>query len=295
MLRECQDFRFGPIENAVTRTMKDYKFDLSGKSAIVTGASGVIGGGMAEALIECGANVAMSYNSHGGPVEERIARMTRQGNKLRGYRVNYMRPEEIAAHAAEVMADFGRIDIVVNCVGGHLPGSVSDGELTLFDLDPLVMQDNATFNLFAGCIWPCYYYAKKMLPNPEGGSIVNISSMNAYRPLRGRASYAAAKAGVTNFTQWLACHLARDFNPKIRVNCIAPGFFPGPHNRGIMANEDGSLAWRGKEIVALTPMGRLGAPEDIVGTLLYYVSDLSRYVTGTMTPVDGGFTAYAGL
>ncbi len=275
--------------------MKDYKFNLSGKNAIVTGASGVLGGQMAEALIECGANVAMSYNTNSGPVNERISRMTRQGNTLRGYKVNYMHPEEIAANAKAVMADFGRIDIVVNCAGGHLPGSISDGDLTFFDLDPLVMRDNATFNLFAGCVWPCYYYAKEMLPNAEGGSIVNISSMNAYRPLRGRGSYAAAKAGVSNFTQWLACHLARDFNPKIRVNCIAPGFFPGPHNRGVMTNDDGSLGWRGEEIVAMTPMGRLGASEDIVGTLLYYVSDLSCYITGTMIPVDGGFTANAGL
>jgi NAD(P)-dependent dehydrogenase (short-subunit alcohol dehydrogenase family) len=275
--------------------MKNYQFDLAGKNAIVTGASGVLGGQMAEALIECGADVAMTYNTNSEPVNERIARMSRQGNRLRGYKVDYMRPEEIATHAEAVMADFGRIDIVVNCAGGHLPGSISDGDLTFFDLDPLVMRDNATFNLFAGCVWPCYYYAKKMLPNLEGGSIVNISSMNAFRPLRGRGSYAAAKAGVSNFTQWLACHLARDFNPKLRVNCIAPGFFPGPHNKGIMTNEDGTLAWRGEEIVAMTPMGRLGASEDIVGTLLYYVSDLSRYVTGTMTPVDGGFTANAGL
>jgi NAD(P)-dependent dehydrogenase (short-subunit alcohol dehydrogenase family) len=275
--------------------MKDYRFNFSGKNAIVTGASGVIGGGMAEALIEAGANVAMSYNTHREPIDERISRMSKPGIRLRGYKVNYMHKEEIATHAEQVMEDFGRIDILINWAGGHLPGSISDGALTLFDLDPDVLRDNVTFNLFAGCIWPCYYYAKKMIPNPDGGSIVNISSMNAYRPLRGRASYAAAKSAVANFTQWLACHLARDLNPKIRVNCIAPGFFPGPHNRGIMTNDDGSLAWRGKEIVQLTPMGRLGTPDDIIGTMLWYVSDASRYITGTMTPVDGGFTAYAGL
>lgn len=275
--------------------MSDYQFNFTGKNAIVTGASGVIGGGMAEALINAGANVAMSYNSNKTPVEERINRMSRPGQLLKGYKVDYMHKDEIAAHAEQVMADFGRIDMVINCAGGHLKGSISDGDLTLFDLDPDVLLNNVAFNLFAGCIWPCYYYAKKMIPNPDGGSILNISSMNAYRPLRGRASYAAAKAGVTNFTQWLACHLARDLNPRIRVNCIAPGFFPGPHNLGIMTNEDGSLAWRGKEIVAMTPMGRLGTPEDIVGTMLWYMSDASRYVTGTMTPVDGGFTAYAGL
>lgn len=274
--------------------MKNY-FDLKGKNAVVTGASGVIGGAMAESLAEAGANVAMSYNTNQAPVADRIKRLARLGVKLAGYKVDHMRREEIAAHADKVMEDFGGIDIVINAAGGHLKGSISDPPLTFFDLDPDVMRDNTNFNLYAGCIWPCYYYASKMLENRDGGSIVNISSMNAYRPLRGRASYAAAKSGVTNFTQWLACHLARDFNPKLRVNCIAPGFFPGPHNRGVMTNEDGTLAWRGKEIVAMTPMGRLGHVDDIVGAMLWYVSDASRYVTGTMIPVDGGFTAYAGL
>ena len=287
-----------------------YSVDLGGKNAIVTGASGVIGGALAEALALSGAGVAMTYNSNPGPVLERIERLAGKGGRtgrtggdrrggrsgvLRGYRVNATQPDQIAAHADEVMRDFGSIDIVINAAGGHLADSISDPPLTFFDLDPLIMRDNAAFNLFAGCVWPCYYYGRHMLKNPEGGSIVNISSMNAYRPLRGRASYAAAKAGVTNFTQWLACHLARDFNPAIRVNCIAPGFFPGPHNRGIMTNEDGSLAWRGKEIVAMTPMGRLGRIEDLTGPVLWLVSDASKYVTGTMTPVDGGFTASAGL
>lgn len=120
--------------------MKNYTFDLSGKNAIVTGASGVLGGHMAEALIECGANVAMSYNTNSGPVDERVSRLSKLGSTLRGYKVNYMSPEEIAAHAEAVMEDFGRIDIVVNCAGGHPPGSISDGDLTFFDLDPLVMR-----------------------------------------------------------------------------------------------------------------------------------------------------------
>ncbi|MBW3097197.1 SDR family oxidoreductase [Pseudohoeflea coraliihabitans] len=269
--------------------------DLSGKSAIVSGASGVIGGQIAEKLIESGANVAMTYNTNRAPVEDRIRRMQNATGMLAAHKVDYTKLPEIEAHADRVVDEFGAIDIVVNCAGGHLPNSISDGDLTFFDLDPEVMRANVSFNLMSGCMWPCYYYCKKMLDNPEGGSIVNISSMNAYRPLRGRASYAAAKSGVANFTQWLACHLANDFNPMIRVNCIAPGFFPGPHNRGTMTNVDGSLAWRGQEIVAMTPMRRLGAPEDLMGAMLFYVSDMSRYVTGTTIPIDGGFTANAGL
>ena len=250
---------------------------------------------MAEALARAGANVALCYHSNRAPIERMIEELTPTGVKLLAYRIDCMQREEIAAHADQVMNDFGRIDIVVNTAGGLLPGSVSDNGLTLFDLDLDVMEKMVTYNLFAGCIWPCFFYSKKMVPNQDGGSIINIASMNSYRPLEGRASYAAAKAGVANFTQWLAVHLAKDLNPRIRVNAIAPGFFPSQQNWESMASESGEIGWRGKKILSLTPMGRLGVPEDLLGTLIWYASDASRYVTGTMTPVDGGFTAYAGL
>lgn len=274
--------------------MPDYTMDLRGKTAIVSGASGVIGGVMARALMHAGANVALIYNSNRMPVDDLLAQADGRQD-VRAYSVDYLDPAQIARHADQVQSDFGAIDILINCAGGHLSGTINEGSTSFFDLDPLQMERNTTFNLYSGCIWPCYYYGRHMVRNEHGGSIVNISSMNAYRPLRGRASYAAAKSGVTNFTQWFAGYVAREFNNKLRVNCIAPGFFPGPHNLGSMANADGSLAWRGKQIVAQTPMGRLGAPEDIVGAMLFYVSDLSRYVTGTMLPVDGGFTSEAGL
>lgn len=268
--------------------------DLTGKTAVITGASGVIGGAIAQSLIDAGANVALTYYSNRKPIEVFIAKQNCIG-KIKGYQVDNTVPDEIAAHAEKVIFDFDAIDILINCAGGHLPGSISDLSTTFFDLDPQIMDKNVSFNLLSGCIWPCYFYGKKMVKNNNGGAIINISSMNAYRPLQGRASYAAAKSGVGNFTQWFASTIAREFNNKIRVNCIAPGFFPGPHNLGVMTNEDGSLAWRGKKIVERTPMGRLANPEDIVGTMLFLVSDMSKYVTGTMIPVDGGFMAESGL
>lgn len=274
--------------------MKDLSLNLRGKNAVITGASGVIGGAMAMGLMRHGANVSLTYRSNRSAVDTLI-NAAGSAARTHSQRVDNTVPEEIEAHASAVMEEFGTIDIVVNCAGGHLPGSIAGNGASFFDMDPMVMERNTSFNLYAGCIWPCYYYGRQMVHNPDGGSIVNISSMNAYRPLGGRPSYAAAKAGVTNFTQWLACHLAREINDRIRVNCIAPGFFPGPRSRGVMTNEDGSLAWRGERIVARTPMGRLGSPEDIVGTMLFYVSGLSQYVTGTMIPVDGGFTADAGI
>ena len=271
------------------------RFQLTGKNAVVTGASGTIGGLMADTLARTGANVALCYHSNKDAIDQRIAALSSCGVTLRGYRIDCRRREAIAAHADQLMEDFGRIDIVVNAAGGLLPGSVSDNGLTLFDLDPDIMEQMVSYNLFGGCIWPCLFYSQKMVPNPEGGSIINITSMNAYRPLEGRASYAAAKAGVANFTQWLAVHLAKDLNPKIRVNAIAPGFFPSRQNWESMASPDGKPGWRGRKIIAHTPMGRLGEPDDLAGTLIWYASDASKYVTGTMTPVDGGFTAYAGL
>lgn len=275
-------------------TTRDYSMDLGGKTAIVSGASGVIGGIMAQTLIQSGANVALVYYSNKKPVEALIALSSGQ-QEVRGYQVDYNDIAQISRHAEEVVADFGKIDILINCAGGHLPGTINEGSTSFFDLDPLQMERNTEFNLYSGCIWPCYFYGSHMAQNEHGGSILNISSMNAYRPLRGRSSYAAAKAGVTNFTHWFACYMAREHNAKLRVNCIAPGFYPGPHNFGSMANEDGTLAWRGQRIVEQTPMGRLGVPDDIVGAMLFYVSDLSKYVTGTMLPVDGGFTSEAGL
>ena len=274
--------------------MCNTKIDLGGKTAVVSGASGVIGGIMAHHLIQSGANVALVYNSNKDPVEN-LKQLSSKTQEIKGYQVDYKDIEKISRHAEDVVADFGAIDILINCAGGHLPGTINEGGTSFFDLDPLQMEQNTKFNLYSGCIWPCYFYGKHMILNKDGGSILNISSMNAYRPLRGRSSYAAAKAGVTNFTQWFAGYVAREHNAKLRVNCIAPGFFPGPHNFGSMANEDGTLAWRGQRIVEQTPMGRLGAPEDIVGAMLFYVSDLSKYVTGTMMPVDGGFTSEAGL
>ena len=271
------------------------RFSLAGKNAIVTGASGTLGGSMAEALALAGANVAMCYHSNQKPIDERIERLKPLGRVLKGYQLDCMQRDDIARHADLVMQDFGRIDIVVNTAGGLLPHSVSDNGLTLFDLDLDIMEDMVKFNLFAGCIWPCFFYGKHMVANENGGSIINIASMNSYRPLEGRASYAAAKAGVSNFTQWLAVHFAKDLNPKIRVNAIAPGFFPSQQNWESMASASGEVGWRGKKIIAHTPMGRLGVPDDLLGTLIWYASDASRYITGTMTPVDGGFTAYAGL
>lgn len=272
-------------------------FDLTGKNAIVTGGSGTVSGAMLEALALAGANVATTYNKHRDALDKRLEHLDRLGVRgtIKSYQLNICDKDAIREHADRVMEDFGRIDIVVNAAGGRLPGTTNEDGLTIYDLDIDLFEEMLRINLLGGCVWPTIFYSKKMLDNPEGGSIINIASMTSYRPLEGRAAYGVAKAGVVNFTMWMATHLAKDLNPKIRVNAIAPGFYPNGRTSQTMVTPDGTLGWRGKKIIAHTPMGRLGNMEDLYGAVIWYASDASRYVTGTVTPVDGGFTAYAGM
>lgn len=270
-------------------------FDLRGRTAVVTGASGAIGGAIALGMARAGANLALCYNRG----EERAAELARQaeelGVKARPYRVDVMQPEQFDTNADAVVEEFGGIDVVVNSAGGNLKSAMTGGDVRAFDLGVEPIMETLRLNFIGGAVAPCLAYGRRMVASGRGGSIINISSMNGFRPLEGRPAYAAAKAAVGNFTQWLACHVAKEYTPSLRVNAIAPGFFPNERMRDSLFNADGSYTERGAKIIAHTPMGRLGDVEDIVGTALWYASDASRFVTGTVTPVDGGFNAYAGL
>ncbi len=269
-------------------------FDLKGKTAIITGASGALGGASAYALAAAGADVALIYNNSIGKAQALADKMQDFPGTVRLYKVNCMEMEEIRQNADDVMRDFGHIDIVVNIAGGNSDGAVYKGNgKSIFDLELQPQFDVVTFNLFGGCIWPCLLYGAKMLDNPEGGSIINCTSTNGLRPLQGRTAYAAAKAGVINFTQSLAAHIAEDLNPKIRVNAIAPGFFPNYRASQMLFNDDGSLAPRAQKGVNSTPMRRLGDPKEMMGTVLWLGSNASSFVTGITVPVDGGYLAYS--
>ncbi|MDD5636056.1 MAG: SDR family oxidoreductase, partial [Atribacterota bacterium] len=150
-------------------------------------------------------------------------------------------------------------------------------------------------NLFGGAILPSQVFGKEMLKNEEGGSIINISSMAAFRPLTKVLGYSAAKAAVSNFTQWLAVHFAQEYNPKLRVNAIAPGFFLTTQNKYLLTNEDGSLTKRGELVIAHTPAGKFGDPEDLIGACVWLASDNANFVTGIVVPIDGGFSAFSGV
>jgi len=177
-----------------------------------------------------------------------------------------------------------------------MKGATTSPEQSFFDLPGDALRMVVDLNLVGGVIVPSQVFVKCMLDNPEGGSIINVSSMNAFRPLTRIPGYSAAKAAVSNFTQWLAVHLAQDYSPALRVNAIAPGFFLTEQNRFLLTDkETGAPTARGECIIGHTPMARYGAPEDLVGAVVWLASDASKFVTGIVLPIDGGFSAFSGV
>lgn len=281
-------------------TKLPFKIDLGGKTAVVTGAGGVLCGGFAKTLAACGAKVALlDLNLEAAQaVADDIGA---EGGTARAYKANVLEREPLEAVAGQVLADLGGCDILINGAGGNNPRATTDKEYyepgdldaetkSFFDLDPAGVE--FVFNLnFIGTLIPTQVFARQMVEG--GGVIVNISSMNAFTPLTKIPAYSGAKAAVSNFTQWLAVHFAR---VGIRVNALAPGFFSTKQNAALLWNPDGSPTARTGKILAATPMGRFGEPEDLSGALLYLVSnEASGFVTGTVLPIDGGFSAYSGV
>jgi len=264
-------------------------FDIQGKVAVVTGGAGVLCTAMCRALAEAGAKVAV-LDLRPEPAESLAAEI---GNGAIGVACNVLEKVSIEAAAQKVVETFGRVDILINGAGGNKPQATTNPEQSFFDLPADAVRWVFDLNLM-GTILPSQVFGKIMAAQ-KSGVILNISSMNAFRPLTRIAAYSAAKAGVSNFTQWLAVHMAQEYSPDIRVNAIAPGFFVGDQNRRLLLNEDGSLTPRGQQIMSHTPMARFGNPDDLLGTLLWLISPASAFVTGIVVPVDGGFSAFSGV
>ena len=270
-------------------------FGLEGKTAVVTGGGGVLGGAMAEGLAGAGAAVAVG-DVRQELADECAARIVAKGGKAKGYFVDVCKAETIQACSNAVVNDFGGIDILINAVGGNMKGATTSAEQSFFELPADALKMVFDLNLVGGAIVPSQIFVKAMLENPEGGVIINVSSMNAFRPLTRIPGYSAAKAAVSNFTQWLAVHLAQEYNPKLRVNAIAPGFFLTDQNRFLLTDkETGAPTDRGRTIIGHTPQGRYGTPEDLVGATIWLASDAARFVTGIVLPIDGGFSAFSGV
>lgn len=270
-------------------------FDLKGKNAVILGGGGILGMAMAKGMVSAGANVAICDLKE--DIALRIAGLLgNESNKAIGYELNAMELESLKAVCKRIKSDFGCIDILINAVGGNMKDATTTDTLSFFDLPKEGMQKVVDLNLMAGAMLPCQVFGREMAESEKGGVIINISSMNYYRPLTRTPGYSAAKAAVSNFTQWLAVYLAQAYGEKLRVNAIAPGFFLTDQNRYLLTKpETGELTQRGSQILQHTPMGKFGDPEDLIGTMIWLASDASKFVTGITVPVDGGFSAFSGV
>jgi NAD(P)-dependent dehydrogenase (short-subunit alcohol dehydrogenase family) len=268
-------------------------YDFTGRTVVITGGAGILGGEMACALVGCCANVAI-LDRDPALADRLINRL--EGGPGRAVIVYAdVLERDTLFQAAEVIADeFGGTDMLINAAGGNRAEATTTVDLSFFDLPDEALQSVFSLNI-VGTMLPCQVFGREMAEQGDG-VILNISSLNALRPLTRIPAYSAAKAGVSNFTQWLAVHMAQEYSPHIRVNALAPGFFLTEQNRYLLTDrETGELSARGQTVVDHTPMGRFGNPEELLGTMLWLLSPASSFVTGIVVPVDGGFSAFSGV
>ena len=268
-------------------------YDFTNKTVVVTGGNGVLGRDMVSALVGCGAYVAILDRITELP-EEFQQDLDAKTGKYIVLEGDVLNRSALNSTAKTIQEKFGKIDCLINGAGGNHPKATTNPENPFFDLPEDAIRFTSDLNLM-GTILPSQVFGK-IMAEQESGVILNVSSMNAFRPLTRIPAYSAAKAAVSNFTQWLAVHLAQEYSTNIRVNAIAPGFFLTEQNRFLLTEkETGELTARGKSIIGHTPMGKFGDPKDLIGTILWLLSDASAFVTGIVVPVDGGFSAFSGV
>ena len=254
-------------------------FSLEGKTAIVTGGTGVLGGAIARGLAAAGARVGILGRR--AELAAQVASSIEQaGGAALPLAADVLDPAQLAAARERALAEWGSIDILVN-------------ERSFFDMTPDALDQVVRLN-FHGSVLPSQVFGAAMAER-GAGAIINISSMAAQKPLTRVLGYAAAKAAIDNFTRWLAAELALKYGPRMRVNAIAPGFFIGEQNRSLLLNDDNTLTARGQLIIDHTPLRRFGEPDELVGAAVWLASDAARFVTGIVVPVDGGFSAFGGI
>ncbi|MDQ3862889.1 MAG: SDR family oxidoreductase [Actinomycetota bacterium] len=270
-------------------------FSLEGRVAVVTGATGVLGGEMARSLARSGARVAVL-----GRREEKARRVARElevaGEESLALPADVLDRGRLEDIKDALLDRWGKVDILVNAAGGNVPEATLGDDADIFGLPEEALRQVIDLN-FLGTLLPCQVFGAAMVQDREEpfGCIVNVSSMAASRPLTNVVGYSAAKAAVENFTRWLAVELARRHGPGLRVNAIAPGFFIGEQNRDLLLEEDGSPSHRGQTIIEHTPAGRFGEPDELGGTLIWLCSQAASFVNGVVIPVDGGFSAFSGV
>ena len=268
-------------------------FDITGKTAVVTGGAGILCAEMCRGLAEARANVAiLDLNIQ---TAEKLSMEINQGDsKAKAIACNVLERPSVESAAQQVLDHFGQVDILINGAGGNKAQATTNSEQSFFDLPVEALRWVFELNLL-GTILPSQVFGKTMAAQ-KNGVILNISSMTSFQPLTRIAAYSAAKAGVSNFTQWLAVHMAQEYSPNIRVNALAPGFFLTDQNRFLLTDEGtGELTERGQSIIDHTPQGRFGSPDDLIGATVWLLSPAAAFVTGIVIPVDGGFSAYSGV
>ena len=268
-------------------------FDLTGQVAVVTGGAGVLCASLCRALANAGVQVAiLDINSQAA--DKLAGEINQSSGEAIAIECNVCDKGSINLAAQQIISSFGRVDILINGAGGNNSQATTSADLSFFDLPENALNWVIDLNLLS-TILSAQVFGKFMAMQKKG-IILNISSMNALRPLTRIPAYSAAKAAVSNFTQWLAVHMAQVYSPEIRVNAIAPGFFLTDQNHYLMIDEAaGKLTDRGQTIIDHTPMKRFGTPEDLEGTVFWLLSPASTFVTGILIPIDGGFSAFSGV
>lgn len=264
-------------------------FSIEGKVAVISGAAGVLGGSLARHFAAQGARVAALVHR-----EEQVEEVRRQlGPDSLAFACNVLDTEALETIARKILDEWGRVDILINVAGGNVPAATIMPDQHFFDMSDEAWQKVLDLNL-NGTVLPCKVFARIFAARKEG-CILNISSMAAYDALSRVGGYGVAKSGVSNFTKWLAAEMATKYGEKIRVNALAPGFFIGKQNRSALLNPDGSLTERSRKVMAKTPMRRFGDIDELNGAAQFLCSDAASFITGTVLPVDGGFSSFSGV
>ena len=267
-------------------------FDVKDKTIVITGGAGIICSEMARSLGSLGAKIAVLDLSESA-MEKLSKELSEKNIKHIVLKTNVLEKEQLLKAKEETILNFGKIDVLINGAGGNHPSATTSQDKSFFELPQDAVQ--WVFNLnFLGTFLASQVFGEYFAEKGEG-QIINISSMNAFRPLTNIPAYSAAKAAVSNFTQWLAVHMNHNYSKKIRVNAVAPGFLLTNQNKFLLTNDDGSLTTRGNKILEHTPMERFGTPQDLISTILWLISEKSSFVNGIVVPIDGGFSAYSGV
>jgi NAD(P)-dependent dehydrogenase (short-subunit alcohol dehydrogenase family) len=268
-------------------------FNIDNKIILITGGAGVLGGEMARYLLANGATVIILHYKD-EKVDAAIVNLKKISDKVDGFVCNVLDENSLQEASNKIIEKYSKIDVLINAAGGNMPGATIGVDQTIFDVNIDHFKKVVDLNLF-GSVLPSLVFGKEMAKNKQG-IIINISSMTAQSAVTRVVGYSASKAAIDNFTKWLSVELALKFGEGLRVNAIAPGFFIGKQNRDLLINkEDGSYSERGNAIIQNTPMKRFGETEELNGTIHFLCSEASKFVTGVVIPVDGGFSAFSGI